>query len=172
MSDEKYNQLLDLYGLKSSNINTKTTKHTLKNGLRVILIEDTSVPVANIQIWIGSGSAHEIFYTRPNGNNYAGTGVSHCLEHSVFLGSRKYPRAGEFSQKIEELGGGDNNAHTSFEHTAYHATVLSENVGEAIHLMWDTVYNPVFPPKQFSNEKKENLRSSPSDCDFCSLLCC
>ena len=81
---------------------------TLKNGLRVLLIEDHRTPTVTLQVWYKVGSRNERF---------GKTGISHLLEHMMFRGSKKYgPDA--FS-KIVEKNGGNDNAFTTEDYTMF-----------------------------------------------------
>ncbi len=81
---------------------------TLGNGLDVVVIPDTRVPVATHMIWYRNGSADD-----PVGRS----GIAHFLEHLMFKGTKKHP-AGEFSKVVAGLGGQEN-AFTSYDYTAY-----------------------------------------------------
>lgn len=85
---------------------------TLSNGLKILLKEDHRSPVVVSQVWYKVGSSYE-----PNGI----TGISHMLEHMMFKGTDDYPM-GEFSRIIAE-NGGDENAFTGEDYTAYFQTL-------------------------------------------------
>ncbi len=78
------------------------------NGMKVIVKPDHRAPVVVSQVWYRVGSSYESGGT---------TGVSHVLEHMMFKGTEKFP-AGEFN-KIIARNGGDDNAFTSKDYTAY-----------------------------------------------------
>lgn len=67
----------------------------LKNGLKVIVVEDHSTPTVTFQVWYKVGSYYEQF---------GKTGISHLLEHMMFKGTKKYP-TGEFSKIVSRNGG-------------------------------------------------------------------
>lgn len=80
----------------------------LKNGLKLIVLEDASIPNANMYTFWKVGSRNE----------YPGiTGLSHFFEHMMFNGSKNYP-AGSFD-KVMEAAGGSNNAYTTENVTVY-----------------------------------------------------
>src|SRR5262245_63728702 len=81
------------------------TQFTLPNGLRVILHEDHSVPIATVNTWFHVGSARE----KPGR-----TGFAHLFEHLMFMGSG-HVKPGEFDQWLEAAGGENNR---SEEHTS------------------------------------------------------
>ena len=70
----------------------------LKNGLRVILVEEHKAPVATVQVWYRVGSRNEVT---------GKTGLSHLMEHMMFKGTPKYGK-GEFSRIVQKNGGNDN----------------------------------------------------------------
>ncbi|MFB9171872.1 M16 family metallopeptidase [Roseibium salinum] len=90
---------------------------TLDNGLRVVVIPDHRAPVATHMIWYKVGSADE-----PEGQS----GVAHFLEHLMFKGTSEHPN-GEFSQMVAERGGQEN-AFTSSDYTAYFQRVAKEHL--------------------------------------------
>jgi zinc protease len=89
----------------------------LDNGLDVVVIPDTRVPVVTHMIWYRNGSADD-----PLGRS----GIAHFLEHLMFKGTERHP-AGEFSQVVSALGGQEN-AFTSFDYTAYFQRVSREHL--------------------------------------------
>ncbi|AWM86006.1 pitrilysin family protein [Microvirga sp. 17 mud 1-3] len=90
---------------------------TLDNGLDVVVIPDHRVPVVTHMVWYRNGSADD-----PLGQS----GIAHFLEHLMFKGTEKHP-AGEFSKVVSGLGGQEN-AFTSFDYTAYFQRVAREHL--------------------------------------------
>lgn len=84
------------------------TSFTLKNGMKVVLVEDHTVPSICFALAVRVGSRNE----RPGI-----TGMSHLFEHMMFNGSKKYA-PGEFD-RVLEAGGGYSNAYTSTDITFY-----------------------------------------------------
>src|ERR671910_108708 len=89
----------------------------LDNGLDVVVVPDRRVPVVTHMIWYRNGSADD-----PLGQS----GIAHFLEHLMFKGTDRHP-AGEFSQVVSALGGQEN-AFTSFDYTAYFQRVAREHL--------------------------------------------
>lgn len=87
----------------------KTDEFTLNNGLKVVMVEDHTVPSVCFAITFHVGSRNE----RPGI-----TGISHLFEHMMFNGSKKY-KPTEFD-RILENGGGYSNAYTSDDITFYY----------------------------------------------------
>ena len=117
---------------------------TLDNQMKVILKEDNKTPMTAIHLRILTGSIDE--------EDYWGGGLSHFFEHSLFLGSQKYPKPESYSSAIEKMGGSDVNAYTSFDHTAYHFTVLSKYTLQGLEAIENLVFHPLFPQEAVKNE--------------------
>ncbi|MEJ1354969.1 MAG: pitrilysin family protein [Candidatus Sedimenticola sp. (ex Thyasira tokunagai)] len=113
----------------------------LDNGLKVIVKEDHRAPIVATQVWYKVGSSYE-----PDGV----TGVSHVLEHMMFKGTQKH-ESGEFS-RIIAANGGDDNAMTSRDFTAYVQTLASDRLEVALELEADRMRNLTLPQDQFAKE--------------------
>src|SRR3712207_6610719 len=103
---------------------------TLDNGLDVVVIPDHRVPVVTHMMWYRNGSADD-----PIGQS----GIAHFLEHLMFKGTEKHP-AGEFSKVVSGLGGQEN-AFTSFDYTAYFQRVARENLKVMMEFEADRMTN-------------------------------
>jgi len=110
----------------ASSAETTVSEHVLDNGLKVLVKEDHRSPVAVSQVWYKVGSSYE-----PGGI----TGISHMLEHMMFKGTDKHP-AGEFSRIIAE-NGGDENAFTGSDYTAYFQTMEASRLEVSFELEAD-----------------------------------
>lgn len=89
----------------------------LANGLDVVVVPDRRAPVVTHMVWYRNGSADD-----PAGKS----GIAHFLEHLMFKGTAKWP-AGEFSKIVAGFGGQEN-AFTSFDYTAYFQRVPKEHL--------------------------------------------
>ncbi len=119
----------------------RTHEFMLDNGLKLIVKEDHRAPVAVVQIWYKIGSSAE----------YDGiTGVSHALEHMMFQGTDKIP-AGKFSETVAAHGGNEN-AFTSTDFTAYFQTWSADNVELSFELEADRMRNLVLHEAEFEKE--------------------
>ena len=117
-------------------------EYTLKNGLKVLILEDHKAPTATFQIWYRVGSRDE---------NIGKTGLSHLLEHMMFKGTKKYgPKT--FSQTIQRAGGTDN-AFTSKEYTGYFELLASDRIGLPIELEADRMRNLVLTKDSVLSER-------------------
>jgi zinc protease len=90
----------------------------LDNGMTIVVIPDHRAPVVTHMIWYCNGSADD-----PPGKS----GIAHFLEHLMFKGTHKHPK-GAFSEAVAEIGGQEN-AFTSNDYTAYFQRVAKEHLG-------------------------------------------
>ncbi|HEX8694951.1 MAG TPA: pitrilysin family protein [Longimicrobium sp.] len=102
------------------------TTFTLPNGLRVIVAEDHSTPVAAVNVWYHVGSGYE---------RAGRTGFAHLFEHVMFEGSRNV-QEGQFDQWLESAGG-SNNGSTNTDRTNYYEVVPSNALPLALWLEAD-----------------------------------
>ena len=124
--------------------NTTAVQHKLSNGLDVILHEDHAHPVVSLQIWVETGSMHEL----PN----PGAGLSHLLEHMVFKGTRSF--SGEvLANRVEELGGSWN-AYTTYDRTVYYLDGPAKAAKELLQMLFELVYLPNLPEEDFEMERE------------------
>ncbi|MCX7360409.1 MAG: pitrilysin family protein [Alphaproteobacteria bacterium] len=120
--------------------NVKVT--TLANGLRVAVDSMPEVESASLGIWVACGTRHESAELN---------GMAHMLEHMAFKGT-KTRSARAIAEEIENVGG-SLNAYTGREITAYHASVLKEDVGLGIEMVADILRNSVFDPDELQRER-------------------
>ncbi|OOZ36288.1 M16 family metallopeptidase [Solemya velesiana gill symbiont] len=113
----------------------------LDNGLKVIVKEDHGAPIAVSQVWYRVGSSYE-----PDGV----TGVSHVLEHMMFKGTKSHP-PGEFS-RIIAANGGDENAFTGRDYTAYYQKISADRLEVSFELEADRMRNLTLPEGEFLKE--------------------
>ena len=115
---------------------------TLPSGLRIATQRMAHLETASLGVFVGAGSRHE----RTNEN-----GLSHLLEHMAFKGTRRRS-ARDIAEEIETAGG-DLNAATSTEHTAYYAHVLSGDVPLALDILADILTESTFDSVELEREK-------------------
>lgn len=131
------------------------TEKVLPNGIKVLLKEEHKAPVVTFQIWYKVGSRNERLGT---------TGMSHLLEHMMFKGTKKYgPKT--FSQTVMRNGGNDN-AFTGKDYTAYFETFAADRIGISLDLEADRMQNLLLDPKEFLSERevvKEERRMRTED---------
>ncbi len=128
------------------------TDRTLANGLRVIALEDHSTPTAAIQIWYRVGSKDD-----PAGRS----GFAHLFEHMMFKSTKRMPN--ETIDRLTEDVGGENNAFTSDDVTAYHETVPANHLERLIWAEAERLSSLRVDTKNFFTERdvvKEEFRQS------------
>lgn len=103
---------------------------TLDNGLQVIVIENHRAPVINHMIVYFVGAKDE-----PVGKS----GIAHFMEHLMFKGTQKIP-SGQFSQIVRSVGGQDN-AYTTQDYTAYFQSVAREHLPLMMEMEADRMTN-------------------------------
>jgi predicted Zn-dependent peptidase len=114
----------------------------LQSGLTVVTDAMPHLETASLGVWVGSGGRDE----HPDEH-----GISHLLEHMAFKGTgRRDARA--IAESIEAVGG-DLNAATSAETTAYYARVLKADVPLALDVLADILANPAFDPEELRREQ-------------------
>lgn len=112
-----------------------------KNGVKLIVEEDHSAPVAMVQIWLKVGGRDEV---------PGKTGLAHVFEHMMFKGSKKLA-PGEYSKKIAAMGGSDN-AFTSHDYTAYFETVPATESYNVIEMEAERFANLKLRDEDFQKE--------------------
>ncbi len=137
------------------------TTFTLDNGLKVVVIEDHRAPVVVQMIWYRVGAADE-----PPGHS----GIAHFLEHLMFKGTEKVaPNA--FSG-IVEAQGGDDNAFTSWDYTAYFQRIAADRLGLVMEMEADRMRNLRLTEEDVATERQVILeeRAQRTDSDPSALL--
>ncbi len=115
---------------------------TLKNGMKFLVVEDFTIPNANMYLFYKVGSRNE----------YQGiTGLSHFFEHMMFNGAKKYgPKL--FDQTME-FNGGANNAYTSNDITAYTNWFPASATEVIFDLEGDRISSLAIDPKMVESER-------------------
>ncbi|HLV86770.1 MAG TPA: pitrilysin family protein [Candidatus Sulfotelmatobacter sp.] len=123
--------------------NFNIQERTLKNGMKVLVQEDPSIPNVALYIFfrVGSRNEHEGI-----------TGLSHFFEHMMFNGAKKYG-PGEFD-KAMEAAGGENNAYTTNDMTVYTDWFPNSQLELIFDLESDRIQNLAFDPKIVESERQ------------------
>jgi predicted Zn-dependent peptidase len=114
----------------------------LPSGLTIITDSMPHLQTASLGVWVGSGSRDE------ETNEH---GISHLLEHMAFKGTKRRS-ARQIAEEIEQVGG-DLNAATSSETTAYFASVLKTDMPLAVDVLSDILANPTFEAAELKREQ-------------------
>ncbi len=115
---------------------------TLKSGINVVTDTMPHLETASLGVWVNAGSRDE----RRDEN-----GISHLLEHMAFKGTRRRT-ARQIAEEIEAVGG-DLNAATGAETTAYYARVLKADVPLALDVLSDILSEPAFDREELAREQ-------------------
>ena len=115
-------------------------KNTLSNGLKVIVHEDHTTPLASFNVAYNVGSRDE---------NPDHTGLAHLMEHFMFCGSKNVPRYDTMLQKV----GATNNAYTSQDMTHYYILLPANNLETAFWLESDRMLELAFEQQSLDVQK-------------------
>jgi zinc protease len=121
----------------------KIETHTLENGLQVVLAQDSSRPVVNVQVWYRVGSKDE---------RKGRTGFAHLFEHMMFRGSATVGPE-EHMRYVREAGG-TVNAYTNFDRTVYWQTIPSNHLERVLWLEADRMASLVVNEENFKKERE------------------
>ena len=113
----------------------------LSNGFTVIVKPDRRAPTAVQMVWVRAGSMDEVD---------GWTGIAHLLEHMLFKGTKNL-KAGEFSQRVAQIGGREN-AFTSRDATGYFQQIPAGKLEEVMKLEADRFANNVWADDEFKRE--------------------
>lgn len=116
-------------------------KFTLANGLRVIVHEDNTTPMAVVNVLYDVGARDE---------DPAQTGFAHLFEHLMFGGSVNVP---EYDEPLQ-MAGGENNAYTTNDLTNYYVELPAENLETAFWLESDRMLSLAFSEKSLDVQRK------------------
>ena len=144
-------------GQASAKVFSPTT-FKLANGLEVVVIEDHLAPVVTQMVWYRCGAADE---------DAGHSGIAHFLEHLMFKGTPTVG-PGEFS-KIVARNGGEDNAFTFYDYTAYFQTIAVDRLDLIMKLESDRMQNlsltddQVYPERDvIVEERRQRIDGSPS----------
>ncbi|HKY28555.1 MAG TPA: pitrilysin family protein [Pyrinomonadaceae bacterium] len=132
--------LLSALTVRAQTFDVKT--HTLKNGMKILVQPDHTIPNVALYIFYRIGSRNE----RPGT-----TGLSHFFEHMMFNGAKKYG-PGMFDRTMEDAGG-SNNAYTSRDLTVYQDWFPRSQLELIFDLEADRIRDLSFDPKVIESER-------------------
>ena len=115
---------------------------TLANGLRIVTDPMPTVETVALGVWVGAGTRHETAEVN---------GISHLLEHMAFKGTTRRT-AQQIAEEMDNVGG-QLNAYTSRDHTAYFAKVLKEDANLATDIIADIFVNSTMDPVELTREQ-------------------
>jgi zinc protease len=133
-------------------------EYLLDNGLQLVVIENHRAPIVTHMVWYRVGAIDE----------YSGkSGLAHFLEHLMFKGTKAVP-AGEFSKTVARHGG-QGNAFTSSDYTAYYQNVAATNLALVMEMEADRMTGLVIDEGEVAaerdvviEERRMRVENSPS----------
>lgn len=129
----------------------KYSRFTLSNGLRVLIHEDDSTPMAAVNVLYNVGARDEL----PEK-----TGFAHLFEHLMFGGSANVP---DFDDPIQNAGG-DNNAYTNSDVTNFYDILPAENIETALWLESDRMLSLNLDPQVLEVQRKVVVEEFKETC--------
>ncbi|MBU2101661.1 insulinase family protein [Patescibacteria group bacterium] len=118
-------------------------KTVLDNGLRIIVAPQKDNPAVTVLVLVSTGSKYETKELN---------GISHFLEHMVFKGTEKRPKAIDISTELDSIGA-SYNAFTDFEMTGYYAKVDKDHFDKALDVVSDIYLGQVFDKEEIDKER-------------------
>ena len=143
-------------------LKSRVTEMKLANGMEILVIPDTRAPVVTHMVWYRVGGSDE-----PPGKS----GIAHFLEHLMFKGTEKIA-ASQFS-KIVAKNGGQDNAFTTQDVTAYHQNVAKDRLPLVMEMEADRMTGLRLTENDITTERDVILeeRRSRVDNDPSSKMC-
>ncbi len=126
----------------------------LSNGMEVVLVPNHRVPAISHTLWLNIGAADD-----PRGKS----GLAHYLEHLMFKGTPNLP-SGEFSRKIEKLGG-NHNAFTGRDFTGYYVNIAREHLATVMEMEADRFQHLSIPADEWEKEREVIIEERRSRID-------
>jgi predicted Zn-dependent peptidase len=117
-------------------------RHTLENGLRVVLSPDRTIPTAGIAVYYDVGSRNEV---------QGRSGFAHLFEHMMFQGSANVGKGEHFALVMNR--GGDMNGTTSADRTNYFETLPSNELALGLWLEADRMRSLAITAENFENQR-------------------
>src|SRR2546423_8882169 len=118
-------------------------RHSLGNGLRVLLAPMPQATSVTCMIMLAAGSRYETTET---------SGIAHFAEHMFFKGTERRPTARDIGAEIDGIGG-EFNAFTSKEYTGYYVRCAGEHRSIAFDVLVDMLRHSKFDPQEIEREK-------------------
>src|SRR5947209_7798580 len=118
-------------------------RHTLGNGLRVLLAPMPQATSVTCMIMLSAGSRYEMRETN---------GIAHFAEHMFFKGTERRPTARDIGTEVDGIGG-EFNAFTGKEYTGYYVKCAAEFRDTALDVLVDMLRNSKFASDEIEREK-------------------
>lgn len=118
-------------------------RFTLRNGLHVVVMPNHRIPAVSHILFVRAGGADD---------PYGKSGLAHYLEHLMFSGTKAYPE-GEYDRAVNRVGG-NQNAYTTRDYTAYYATVPKDALEQVMAMEADRLQSMEITEAHAAREKK------------------
>jgi predicted Zn-dependent peptidase len=118
-------------------------RHTLDNGLRILTANLPEAQSVTCMVMLAAGSRYETAESN---------GIAHFSEHMFFKGTKRRPSAREIAGEIDAIGG-EFNAFTGKEYTAYYVKCAAEHRDVALDVIADMLRNSRFDAEEIEREK-------------------
>ena len=134
--------------IKSPNDKNEYYYDMLSNGLKYIIMSNKEIDksAVSLDVYIGSSDDPKEYQ-----------GLAHCLEHVIFLGTKKFPNASEFDNFLN-YNNGYSNANTSLDHTNYHFCINNEQLEKGLEMFSEFFIEPLFK-EEFINRELNAIES-------------
>ncbi len=129
-------------GTKIQSLPDGVSVYTLDNGMEVLLIENSALPMIGVNVVVKIGSAYETFAT---------SGMSHMLEHLLFNGTSTMSQK-ELYDAVDLIGG-YNNANTSEYYTNFMMVAPAEHIRQGMEIQAGMLFDSILPEEKFKKEK-------------------
>jgi predicted Zn-dependent peptidase len=118
-------------------------RHTLENGMRLLTADLPYAQSVTVMVMLAAGSRYETAETN---------GIAHFSEHMFFKGTERRPTARQIAGEIDAIGG-EFNAFTGKEYTAYFVKCAAEHRDVALDVLVDMLRHSRFEPDEIEREK-------------------
>jgi zinc protease len=138
--------LLAVFSLALMNLaqaDSAPKRKTLSNGLTILVQENHASPVVAVRFYVRTGSLYE--------GKYVGAGISHLFEHVLWEGTTSMNKK-QFNDAVQAIGG-QSNAYTTTDVTAYFITTSSHYFYRALSLLSDMMQHPALDPEGVKTEQ-------------------
>lgn len=119
---------------------------TLPNGLKVVVVPKTDVPLVTVSLLIKNGA---------NSETARQAGLANMTANLLLKGT-EFRNSTEIAEQIDFLGG-SLNSYADWESTNVNLTVMKDKLGRALSIMSDSVIRPIFPADEITLAKKQTL---------------
>ena len=141
-NSENFSKVINHTVIKSPKDKNEYYYDILPNGLKYIIVsnKDIDKSAVGLDVYIGAADDPKEYQ-----------GLAHCLEHVIFLGTKKYPNASEFDDFLN-LNSGYSNANTSLDHTNFHFEICNEQLEKGIDMFSEFFIEPLFTEEFIKKE--------------------